>query len=254
MEYVSESRNARCPYQRYSRDGALVLGGIAAILLQLTDPAVASAVAAHSRFARDPVGRLWATLDYVYAIALGDDDLQQLAARRVDRMHAGVAGAADPEHQLWVAATLYRVGLDTHGLLIGPVPEDLAELVYARAARLGTALQVPEGMWPPTRAAFDAWWAGQLARATVTEDARAIARQLLHPRTGPAWMKAAMPLGRAVTAELLPHPLAAEFGLTRHPFAIRIARAALRLTPRSLRELPSRQSIARLRARAQPSA
>ncbi len=97
-------------YREYSAEGALIAGGGAAILLQLGDPVVAAGVAAHSDFSSDPMRRLRHTLAYVYAIGLGDPHQAAGAARTVNRAHAPVPGAFDPDHQLWVAATLYAVG------------------------------------------------------------------------------------------------------------------------------------------------
>ena len=55
-------------FERYARDGALVLGGAAAILLQVADPVVARGVGQHSAFADDPMRRLRHTLGYVYSV------------------------------------------------------------------------------------------------------------------------------------------------------------------------------------------
>jgi uncharacterized protein (DUF2236 family) len=234
-------------YERYARDSTLVLGGGAAILLQLADPVVAAGVAAHSAFADDPVRRLRHTLGYVYAIMLGDAETVRRAAGYVDRAHAGVPGATDPDRQLWVAATLYRVGVQVHELIRGPLPDDLADELYAASAQLGTALQLPAHGWPADRAAFDRYWTDAVQTLRVGDDARAVARDLLNPRRVPAWVRAGMPLGRTLTAGLLPASVREAYGL---PFrarsfrrAVRVARVAGLVTPRRLRELPSRRLL-----------
>ena len=66
--------------------------------------------------------------------------------------------AFDPRLQLWVAACLYRYFVDQHEFLYGPLDEATADAVYLDAKRLGTTLQVREGMWPPDRVAFDDYW------------------------------------------------------------------------------------------------
>src|SRR5690606_34516281 len=101
-------------YRRYAADGALVLGGLAAILLQVADPVVGRGVAEHSAFATDPMRRLRHTLTFVYAVTLGTPAQRERAASFVDRAHTGVPGATDVERQLWVAATLVRVGTQVH--------------------------------------------------------------------------------------------------------------------------------------------
>jgi uncharacterized protein (DUF2236 family) len=234
-------------FERYARDSTLVLGGAAAILLQVADPVVGRGVAAHSAFADDPMRRLRHTLGYVYAISLGDAAQVRRVAGFVDRAHTGVPGASDPGRQLWVAATLYRVGVDTHELLRGPLPEALADELYAASALLGTALQMPAGRWPADRVAFDTYWSDAVAALEVGDDARGVARDLLHPRRVPLWVRAGMPLGRTLTAGLLPASIRDAYGLPSNPRAfaraVTVARAAVRLAPRRLRELPSRRLL-----------
>ena len=231
-------------YREYSAEGALIAGGGAAILLQLGDPVVAAGVAAHSDFSTEPMRRLRHTLAYVYAIGLGDPSHAAGAARTVNRAHAPVPGAFDPDHQLWVAATLYAVGMRMHTLLFGRMPAQLADEVYARSAQLGTALQLPPELWPRDRAAFALYWKDAVARLEVTDEARDVAERLLHPPVAPFWLRLAMPLGRVVTAGLLPASVRDAYGLPDEPrkfrAAIRVLRVLARITPRRVRALPSR--------------
>lgn len=243
MELVLRARS----YRDWAADGILVLAGGAAILLQLLDPMVASSVARHSRFARDPVGRLTSTLRYVYAVAL-ESDAERTAVRDVTRAHRGIPGADDAERQLWVAATLYWAGTAAHTATYGPLAPSVADEVYRRSARLGSALAMPDQRWPEDRAAFDSWWADRVARPIVTADARAVARQLMRPVGGPLWLRAAMPLGRLVTAGMLPPAVRAAYGQRwspdlerRYRRTLRGIRVLWRLTPRALRELPARR-------------
>jgi len=234
----------------YAADGVLVLGGAAAILLQLADPVVARGVAEHSSFASDPMRRLRNTLSYVYAIGLGDEQQQRLVAGFVDARHRGIPGAQDAEHQLWVAATLHEVGRSVHEQVHGPLAPHVADEIYAAGARLGTMLQLPEGTWPDSRAAFAAYWTDAVATLEVTDSARATAHELLHSRAIPWWTRPAMPLVRSVTSGLLPVSVREAYGLPHHPrryrAAIGFARVLTRVTPRRLRELPSRRLLARL--------
>ena len=236
-------------FERYARDGALVLGGPAAILLQVADPVVARGVARHSAFADDPMRRLRHTLGYVYAVTLGEPPQVRHAAGFVDHAHAGIPGATEPHRQLWVAATLYRTGVDVYELLRGPMPPALADEVYTASAGLGTALQVPPGLWPADRAAFERYWMDAVATLEVGDDARAVARDLLRPGRVPLWVRAGMPLGRTLTAGLLPASIRDAYGLPDRPGAfrraVRVARLAARITPRRLHELPSRRLLAR---------
>lgn len=239
----------RSAFERYAADSSLTIGGLAAILLQVADPAVARGVVAHSAFTRDPLRRLRHTLGYVYAVSLGTPEQVLRAAGVVDRVHARVPGAVDADRQLWVAATIARLGTQTHELLHRPLDPDLADEIHARAADLGTALQVPAGSWPSDRGAFDRYWERSVAALVVGDDARAIANDLLHPRRAPIWLRAAMPLARTVTSGLLPPAVRDAYGLPWRPrrFAVTVAflRVLVRLVPRPLRELPARRLLAR---------
>ena len=231
-------------YRDYASEGSLIIGGGAAILLQLGDPVVARGVAEHSGFASDPIRRLRHTLAYVYSIGLGSRSQSAEAARAVNHAHTPVPGAFDPERQLWVAATLYAVGARAHALLFGRMPERLADEVYARSAQLGVALQMPPELWPADRGAFARYWKDAVAGLVVTPEAREVADRLLHPAVAPLWLRMAMPLGRVVTAGLLPASVRAAYGLPDRPrafrAAIRLIRVIVRLTPRRVRSLPSR--------------
>lgn len=236
--------------QRFARDGALVLGGARAILLQLADPVVGRAVARYSRFAEDPMARLRATLTFAYAAVLGDAGQRDAMARYVGGRHAGVPGADDPARQLWVAATLYDTAERMHRALSGPLPEAIADEVYARYAVLGTSLQLPEGAWPRDRRAFRAYWREALGALEVTDEARAVCRQLLWSRALPLWARLAMPVVRVVTIGTLPRALRDAYGLRHAPARFRLVMGALRtvlpLLPRAWREAPSRHYLRQL--------
>ena len=85
--------------------------------------------------------------------------------------------AFDPELQLWVAACLYK-GLEDVHRLFGPTVDDryLAEVLYPHATRLGTTLQVSEEMWPPDRAAFEAYWKDGVERIEMDDVSRTYLR------------------------------------------------------------------------------
>lgn len=239
--------------ERFASNGALIAGGACAILLQVADPVVGSAVARHSDFAHRPLDRLHNTLTFVYAVVLGTPDEAARVAGYVDRAHRGIPGATDARHQLWVAATLYATAVQVHERLYGPAALPLREELLARYAPLATSLQVPAELWPTSVAAFDAYWVDAVARLDVTPEARGVAHDLFHPVTIPWWGRLALPFVAALTASLLTPSLRDAFGLPAHPrrsaAAWSVARAAARLAPRRLREWPSRFYLRRLRAR-----
>lgn len=237
-------------FRRYAADSSLVLGGLAAILLQLAHPVVARGVATSSTFAHDPLKRLRHTLAYVYAVQVGTAEQRARVTRRVDAAHSRVPGARAADPQLWVAATLAHTGVRVHELLHGPLPAGLADEIHAASADLGTSLQLPEDAWPADRAAFDRYWESTLSTVDVGDDARAVAAELLAARAAPWWLRLALPAAREFTAVLLPPALRAAYGLPDHRRRARavvtLARVLVRVVPRRARELPSRRLLADL--------
>jgi uncharacterized protein (DUF2236 family) len=233
-----------------SAEGALLAGGGAAILLQVADPTVAAGVATHSDFAAQPLLRLRTTLTYVYAVVFGSEEQAAAVRAMVDRAHEPVAGAFDPGLQLWVAATLYQLGSEVDERIWGPLDPATAELVYRENAVLGTALQMPEDLWPPDLDAFRAYWDDRIAQLEVTADARRIAIDLLHPTSLPWWLLPGMPLVRLLTAGLLPPRIRREYGLPwsrlrarRFELAFRALGTGYRRLPRRIRSWPMRHYL-----------
>jgi len=249
-------------------EGILILAGGRAILLQLANPAVGHGVARHSDFATRPLDRLTGTLAYVYAVTCGTPIDRAAAVRRVSLAHRPVHNprtvpdegpaynAFDPALQLWVAATLYESATRMHDLVFGPLSDDDAEAVYRDYAVLGTALQVPAGMWPPTRQDFAEYWRNAGQELSTDATTRAVADTLLHPRAGPVWLRLAMPLARLVTAGLLEPGERALFELPWSPgrqrrFSVVLSflRTVYPRLPRRLRHAPMRHYLRAARAR-----
>src|SRR4051812_187112 len=72
---------------RVNREGVLLLGGGAAIILQLAHPLVAAGVAQHSNYRDDPWGRLYRTLDVTTKIVFGPTPVAEESARRLRHVH-----------------------------------------------------------------------------------------------------------------------------------------------------------------------
>lgn len=240
--------------RRFGTDVSLVMASGRAILLQIADPVVGAGVAEHSDFARRPQQRLVHTLAYVYAVAFGTPEDAAVAGSFVDRAHRPVVGADDPDRQLWVAATLYDSAIRMHELLRGPVDPVLAEAVLRAYEPIGGALRVPAGAWPMTVRAFRQYWAGAVDALRVSDDARAVVRDLLHPRFAPRWIRAAMPVARIVTVGMLPPSLREAYGFAwgpreerRFTRTIAVLRVVVRAVPGPVRRLPHRFLIRGMR-------
>ncbi|WP_139195973.1 oxygenase MpaB family protein [Curtobacterium sp. MCBA15_009] len=232
--------------RRCIADSTPVAAGGRAILLQIADPVVAAGVRRHSDFARRPQQRLVHTLMFVYAVVIGTASDSATAVGFVDRAHRPVAGADDVDRQLWVAATLFDSARRAHDLFGTPFSDARAEQVLAAYAPLATALRVPDDRWPTSVAAFDRYWQGALDGLRVTDDARGVVRDLLHPRFAPRWVRAAMPLVRIVTVGMLPERIRAAYGFAwgpreqrRFDRTVRLVATVRAVVPRPLLRLPA---------------
>ncbi len=243
-----------------SAEALLLAGGGAAILLQVADPRIAAGVAHHSDFATRPLDRLHGTLTYLYVTEFGTPEEAAAIARQVGSTHRSVPGAHDEQLQLWVAATLYWTAIEVHELVLGgrrPTGSDSVrddEQLLREFATVGTALGMPQSLWPSDTAAFAASWARRQEGLEVGEDALRVARDLLHPSNAPWWMRRLMPTVRLLTTALLPLPLRDAYGLEldakRWSRLLRFARAVYPRLPRAVRHAPMRRYLRAYRRRA----
>ncbi|TFD45132.1 DUF2236 domain-containing protein [Cryobacterium frigoriphilum] len=246
-------------------ESVLIAAGGRSILLQLADPQIGHGVADHSNFAARPLDRLNGTLSYVYAIACGTPAEAAHATARVNRAHQpvqsdGTGGgpaysAYTPQLQLWVAATLYDSAIMMYELIYGVLDEARADAIYLEYAALGTALQVPPGLWPATRADFAVYWQARLGELATDAATRSVARQLLHSPTGPLWLRLGMPFARFLTIGLLPASVRDLFDLPWTPNAerrfrrtLRVIRAVYPALPQRMRHWPKNHYLRSLRA------
>ena len=247
-------------FWRVSREPALLLAGMRALLLQIAHPKVAQGVADHSRYREDPLGRGIRTFTAVYAIVFGCRDEAIAAALRVHAVHGHVHGrvvdpvvpgmdpeydAYDPELLFWVAATLLDSAVMAYELFVGPLTAEEKEQHYQQAKRFGLFFGIPREFYPDNWADFQKWWQQTLDSdtLTVTNTARDIYRGLL---TGTWFTRLLSPFNYALAAMLLPDRLLNCYGLKRNVWArftfhtiVWSTRLLVRLTPVRLRGLPA---------------
>jgi uncharacterized protein (DUF2236 family) len=248
------------------REIAVLIGsGSRALLLQVAHPLVAAAVAAHSRYRSDPLGRLRDTLDAIYSFAFADTEQAMRVVQSVNGLHAHVAGhapdgqvysALDPRLLLWVYATLIDSSLVAYETLVAPLSESARETYYAEFRRAGGVWGIPPEQFLGSLRDLRGWMAELIASGEVhvSEQGRAVGRFILEP---PVWWlpgPLAVPL-RLLTTWLLPPPVRAGYGYTwgpRRELLLRGTAALSRKTvphlPRLVRDLPiARAADARVR-------
>jgi uncharacterized protein (DUF2236 family) len=247
--------------RRLNRESFLLLGGTAALLLQVAHPLVAAGVSEHSDFRRDPVGRLMRTLNTTLAVVFGTRAQARAALARIDRRHGAVRGhamghaydARDPALVTWVQVTLVLTSLRLYELVRGRLSDADRETYWAEARSVATELGATAKSLPAT---FDALirYERHMLATEVVPDARAVAvaRQVLRPFAWPALLQWPM---EAFTSGLLPPSLRLAFGLpwrTRERLCFRFVIVALRrfvpLLPDRIRAVPQARGYeARLR-------
>ena len=109
------------------RDFGTLVGGIRALLMQALHPAALTGVRDHSRYEKDPLGRLAGTIRWLTVTTFASEPEVMREAGRVNRLHERVTGefetgsgevrpyaAADPEFLLWVHVAFMESFLVAH--------------------------------------------------------------------------------------------------------------------------------------------
>jgi uncharacterized protein (DUF2236 family) len=234
--------------RRVGREGALIMGGGRALLLQLAHPSVAQGVAEHSGFESDPLTRLRGTLEATYTIVFGTDEAAARTAASVQAVHEHVTGvgyrANDPALLCWVNATLTDTALRVYRNLIGPLSERDAARYYEESTLIAEVLGCPRDAQPADLAEFREYVHDMVHTLEVTDTARTLARSVLHPRL-PLVAEPPLALVRFVTVGMLPRPLREQYGFQwdgHRKRALRVGTTATRrvltLVPTPIRHAP----------------
>jgi uncharacterized protein (DUF2236 family) len=238
------------------REIAVLLGsGARALLLQVAHPRVAAAVADHSRYRSDPLGRLLDTLKAIYGFTFADRPEVDRIIGHIHDLHTHVHGqtpdgeaytALDPHLLLWVYATLIDSSLLAYDTFVAPLTEADRESYYAELRRVGPLWGIPAAEFPGSLVELRAWM-NELLRSGevhVSPQGRSVGRFILEPRVWWLPSPAALVM-RQATIWLLPRPLRDGFGFSwgprRETAMQRIAacsRAIVPRLPRSVRDLP----------------
>jgi uncharacterized protein (DUF2236 family) len=258
---------------RVNREGVLLAGGGAALILQAAHPLVAAGVAEHSHYREDRWGRLYRTLNLTTKVVFGDMRTAEEAARGVRAAHKRVRGvteesggryprgtpynASDPELLMWVHATLVRTALDVYQRYVGALTIAEQRLYYDEQKTLAEMFGVPRERMPDTFAAFNRYVDDTLEsdRIAATAALRDVVDAILRPEL-PFIARPLVDALNLTTVGLLPARLREELHLRWSPTRERLleaSRATLRriipALPILLREFPPARAAER-RARA----
>lgn len=182
---VRQLRTRRGPGIEDGMMGVALLAGPANVIMQLGRPGVGYGVmesrVESGRVDRHPIKRARTTFTYLAVASMGTDAQKKAFRRAVNGAHAQVYStdespvsynAFDKDLQMWVAACLYKGGVDVYRTFIGEMDDETADRHYTQGMSLGTTLQVPPEMWPADRAAFDKYWQDSLEKIHIDDAIR----------------------------------------------------------------------------------
>jgi uncharacterized protein (DUF2236 family) len=182
---VRQLRTRRGPGIEDGMMGVALLAGPANVIMQLGRPGVGYGVmesrVESGRIDRHPIKRARTTFTYLAVASMGTDAQKKAFRRAVNGAHAQVYStdespvsyhAFDKDLQMWVAACLYKGGVDVYRTFIGEMDDETADRHYAQGMSLGTTLQVTPEMWPADRAAFDKYWQDSLEKIHIDDAIR----------------------------------------------------------------------------------
>jgi uncharacterized protein (DUF2236 family) len=241
---------------KIDRHLAVLLGsGSRALLLQVAHPLIAAAVAEHSRYRRDPIGRLRHTLETIYAFAFADLEHATRMVEAINRRHARVVGtspdgtpyaALDPHLLLWVYATLIDSSLLAYETFVAPLSEAEREQAYLEFQEAAQVWGIPREIFPHGIDGLRAWMDELIAsgEVRVTPQGREAGHVILKP---PLWWLPTvlmLPL-EWVAVWLLPPTIRDGFGYSWGPrreqsmrVCARVSRWLVPRLPGRLRDLP----------------
>lgn len=215
---------------RVNREVTLLLGGGRALLMQLAHPLVAAGVAAHSNFQREPLTRLWRTLQLSLTTVFGDAASALRAVRAIERVHdhihgrlAATAGpfkkgtrydAHDPQLLLWVHSTLVDSALLVYEQFVAPLPS-AERRAYYEESKIGARLfGISPRRIPRTLGDFEQYMREMVSGdiLAVSDDSRKVAASILSPPL-PLGLRHAFQVTNLFTVGLLPPVIRARYGL-----------------------------------------
>lgn len=220
----------------------MMVGGVAALLLQMLHPAVLAGVWDHSAFRQDMLGRLRRTARFIAETTYAERSIAQATIDRVRAVHERVAGvlpdgtryrADDPDLLAWVHVTeswSFLAAWQRYGVAVSRAEEDV---YYAEVARVAQALGADP--IPHSRCEAEALIAAMRPQLRVDARTREVAHFLLnHPPTSLA-MAPAQAAIFAAAVDLLPGWARAMHGLSRPVAMLPLVRGSTLAIARTFR-------------------
>jgi uncharacterized protein (DUF2236 family) len=205
----------------------MLIGGVAALLLQMLHPAALAGVWDHSAFRHDMQGRLRRTARFIAVTTFGERGEAEAAITRVRRVHEHVNGvledgtpyaASDPRLLAWVHACEALCFLDAWIAFGEPaMPRAEQDRYFAEAGEVARALGADPV--PQNRAEAEALIAGFRPALAATARARAVARMVLRQPAPSLAMRPAQAMLMQAAVAILPRWARDMHGLALPPLS-----------------------------------
>lgn len=236
----------------------MMVGGIAALLVQMLHPGALAGVWDHSNFRHDMSGRLKRTARFIAGTTYGDRAEAQGFIDRVRAIHARVSGtlpdgtpyaADDPELLTWVHVAEVSSFLAAYLRYVDPAfPPHEQDRYYRETAEIARRLGAP--VVPQSRAEVEAYFRDAQPSLRYDDRTREVAEALFDQRPPSAAAGAAMGLAFDAARDLLPDWAARMHGFRLSAPRRAAARVGVRTLGRTLRWALVNSAEARARRRA----
>jgi uncharacterized protein (DUF2236 family) len=208
-----------------NRESMLFLGAGRALLLQLSHPMIAAAVAQHSMVLNNPLKRVHRTFSTMFKMVFGTTEQSFDAARALHRRHASVQGylaeaigpyaagtayhANEAKLLQWVHSTLVDTAYLVYASVLSPLSDEELERFYRESNRMAGLYGLASTSLPPNWAEFRCYFDNMCrSELSASVNATSLVNQMFGEGLShiPLWYQ-------SVTAQLLPVPLRAAFQL-----------------------------------------
>jgi len=184
---------------RVHADPSMLIGGLAALMLQTLHPLAMAGVAEHSDFRERPLERLGRTSSFVTSTTYGSTPVAERMVRTVRAIHRKVVGiapdgrpysASDPDLLRWVHVSEFHAFARTHQHYAWrPVSGRAVDRYYDEVAVIATELGATDV--PRTRGEVAEYFREVRPELVYGDQAREAIRFILRPIQGPAPLQAA---------------------------------------------------------------
>lgn len=243
-----------------AKESVLFLGARRALLMQVAHPLVAQGAKHHSRFRKDPLGRLWSTVDFTMVMTFGTEEEIEATLTGVMGKHRSVRGTADdpelgekvrysamdPRLLLWVHSSLVDTSVTVYEEFVRELSHAEKETLWYEGLEDAVRIGISERFLPETFGQFREYFHDTLAsgEVRVTDDSRHLTQLIVYPLPVPKTLYDVIPIN-FVTAGLLPETLREGYRMkfgAKERFAYEIFRGGVKtllpLTPPLLRRNP----------------